>query len=56
MSNNIFDIEKFKDQIPYYLTAPQKEGLINALRDFPENTNYYLTNYHDDLKNAALQG
>ncbi|HEB1330527.1 TPA: hypothetical protein RY392_003994 [Escherichia albertii] len=56
MSNNIFDIEKFKDQIPYYLTAPQKEGLINALRDFPENTNYYLTNYHDVLKNAALQG
>lgn len=34
MSNNIFDIEKFKDQIPYYLTAHQKEGLINALRDF----------------------
>ncbi|MEQ4450957.1 hypothetical protein ABNT06_05910 [Kosakonia sacchari] len=57
MSANVFiDVEKFKDQIPYYLTQPQKEGLVKALEDFPENTNYYLSNYPLDLKNAALQG
>jgi hypothetical protein len=50
------DVEKFKDQIPYYLTQPQKEGLAKALENFPENTNYYLSNYHQDLKNSALQG
>lgn len=57
MSANVFfDVEKFKDQIPYYLTQPQKEGLVKALEDFPENTNYYLSNYPTDLKTAALQG
>lgn len=57
MSTNVFlDVEKFKDQIPYYLTQPQKEGLARALEDFPENTNYYLSNYPVDLRNAALQG
>lgn len=57
MSTNVFlDVEKFKDQIPYYLTQPQKEGLVKALEDFPENTNYYLSDYPTDLKTAALQG
>lgn len=57
MSTNVFlDVEKFKDQIPYYLTQPQKEGLVKALEDFPDNTNYYLSNYPVDLKTAALQG
>lgn len=57
MSTNVFnDVEKFKDQIPYYLTQPQKEGLIKALEDFPDNTNYYLSNYPEDLKKAVLQG
>ncbi|MEH4294152.1 hypothetical protein [Enterobacter ludwigii] len=57
MSTNVFlDVEKFKDQIPYYLTQPQKEGLVKALEDFPDNTNYYLSNYPADLKTAALQG
>ncbi|OIK41869.1 hypothetical protein [Citrobacter portucalensis] len=57
MSTNVFlDVEKFKDQIPYYLTQSQKEGLARALEDFPENTNYYLSNYPVDLRNAALQG
>jgi hypothetical protein len=36
MSTNFFnDVDKFKDQIPYYLTQPQKEGLVKALADFP---------------------
>lgn len=57
MSTNVFlDVEKFKDQLPYYLTQQQKEGLLKALEDFPENTSYYLSDYPVDLKNAALQG
>lgn len=57
MSTNFFnDVDKFKDQIPYYLTQPQKEGLVKALEDFPEGINYYLSNYPVDLKAAALQG
>ncbi|WP_270502000.1 hypothetical protein [Kluyvera ascorbata] len=56
MSGNIFDIDKLKDQIPYYLTAPQKEGLIKALDNFPDNINYYLSNYPEDLRNSVLQG
>ncbi|QIG29973.1 hypothetical protein [Leclercia adecarboxylata] len=56
MSGNTFDIDKFKEQIPYYLTVPQKEGLIKALEDFPVNTNYYLSSYPEDLRNSVLQG
>lgn len=54
--NNLYDIDNFKDQIPYYLTRPQKEGLMRALEDFPEGTNYYLGNYPEDLKTMVLQG
>lgn len=57
MSGNVlFDVDNIKDQIPYYLTRPQKEGLIEALKDFPTNTRYYLGNYPEELKNAVLQG
>jgi hypothetical protein len=30
-----------REQIPYYLTTGQKDGLIKALKDFPIKTNYY---------------
>ncbi|EPN9364425.1 hypothetical protein ACT47M_002453 [Cronobacter muytjensii] len=48
--------DNIRDQIPYYLTQDQREGLVNALKDFPENTNYYLEKYPSELKEAALQG
>lgn len=54
--NVLFDVDNIKDQIPYYLTRPQKEGLIEALKDFPTNTKYYLGNYPEELKYAILQG
>lgn len=38
-------------QIPYYLSQPQKEGLVKALNDFP-NCNYYTSQGPAD----ALQG
>lgn len=37
--------ENIRDQIPYYLTKEQKDGLIKALSDFPSGMNYY-TKYH----------
>lgn len=53
---NLFTADNIKDQIPYYLTQDQREGLVNALKEFPENTNYYLENHPVELKEAALQG
>jgi hypothetical protein len=44
--------ESIQEQIPYYLTKQQKEGLIKALNDFPYSTQYYSTLYPHDL----LQG
>lgn len=44
--------ENIKEHIPYYLTQPAKDGLIKALRDFPEKMNYY-TGLHKD---EVLQG
>lgn len=44
--------DSLKEQIPYYLTQGQKEGLLKALKDFPIITNYYLNGYQDEL----LQG
>lgn len=48
----------FQDQIPYYLTLEQKEGLAKALKDFPDNTNYYLSSTYctDDITKNVLQG
>lgn len=43
--------EALSEQIPYYLTAHQKEGLVKALSEFP-NCNYY-TNFGPD---EMLQG
>ncbi|WP_411728708.1 hypothetical protein [Methyloglobulus sp.] len=45
------------DQIPYYLTRDQKEGLLKALKDFPRNTHYYLTGqYKEEYQEKLLQG
>lgn len=44
--------ESIQEQIPYYLTKQQKEGLIKALNDFPHTTQYYSNLYPCDL----LQG
>jgi hypothetical protein len=39
--------------VPYYLTRPQKEGILKALKeDFPEKLNYYTSFHHVDV----LQG
>lgn len=47
-----FNADQLKDQIPYYLTRAQKDGLVKALSDFPEKMNYY-TGWH---KSELLQG
>jgi hypothetical protein len=47
--------KSLKEQIPYYLTQGQKEGLVRALKDFedfPLKTDYYINRYQDEL----LQG
>ena len=47
-----FTVEDIKDHIPYYLTQEAKEGLVKALKDFPEKINYYTTKHPSEL----LQG
>lgn len=44
--------ELIEQNIPYYLTSEAKEGLVKALRDFPENTQYYTRQCADHV----LQG
>lgn len=51
------NVDSLQDQIPYYLTREQKEGIIRALKDFPHNTNYYLTGQHKkEYQDKLLQG
>ncbi len=45
-------VESIQNQIPYYLTRAQKEGLVKALADFPKGMNYYTLKHDSDL----LQG
>lgn len=45
-------VENIRDQIPYYLTHAQKEGLVKALADFHKGMNYYTIKHGTDL----LQG
>lgn len=50
-------VDSLHDQIPYYLTRDQKEGLLKALKDFPRNTPYYLTGqYKEEYQEKLLQG
>jgi hypothetical protein len=44
--------QDFQDHIPAYLTKPQKEGLVQALNEFPRKIDYYLDRYPTEL----LQG
>lgn len=44
--------EDIKDHLPYYLSKEAKDGILKALKDFPEKLNYY-TIYH---QNDFLQG
>ena len=46
-------IDVLESQIPYYLTQPQKEGLIRALNDFNVNRHDYYINQHMEV---MLQG
>ncbi|WP_428356724.1 hypothetical protein [Methyloprofundus sp.] len=41
-----------ESNIPYYLTQEAKLGLIKALKDFPEKTNYYT----NQVPHEMLQG
>lgn len=45
-------VEDIKEHIPYYLTREAKEGLVKALKDFPEKMNYYTVRHPGEL----LQG
>ncbi|HBY5838959.1 TPA: hypothetical protein MIZ10_29795 [Klebsiella pneumoniae] len=51
-------VSDFTAHIPYYLTSNQREGLIQALREFPKNTNYYLSSAYctDSINLNVLQG
>ncbi len=46
------DEDTIRDQIPYYLTQGQKEGLLKALQSFPKGFPYYIGKYPTDV----LQG
>ena len=45
-------VEDIKEYLPYYLSQEAKEGLVKALKDFPDNMAYYTAKHQDDL----LQG
>lgn len=36
-------LASIKEQLPYYLTQERKDGVLKALKDFPENMRYYRT-------------
>lgn len=44
--------ESIQQQIPYYLTQEQQEGLVKELSSFPAGLNYYTIKHRNDL----LQG
>lgn len=46
------DFDTLKAHIPPYLTLPMQQGLIEELKRFPHNVNYYTDHY----KNELLQG
>ena len=48
-------LESIEKQIPYYLTDDAKKGLVQALNDFPQNTQYYLSR-STELSSTLLQG
>lgn len=50
MNSNL--AEDIKNHLPYYLSSEAKEGILKALKDFPEKINYYTTLHENDF----LQG
>ena len=47
MSEQGIVLESIREHIPYYLTENEKTGLAKALKDFPNNINYYISNKYD---------
>lgn len=49
--------DSLQDQIPYYLTREQKDGLLKAIKDFPRNASYYLAGQSaEEYRETLLQG
>ena len=46
------DTFNYKDFLPYYLTADQKIGLANAMKNFSGRSQLYTNYFQDDV----LQG
>ncbi|SDS33889.1 hypothetical protein [Pseudomonas sp. bs2935] len=46
------EFQDIKDQIPYYLTQESAKGLLEELKNYSENTDFYTSRYPNDL----LQG
>lgn len=44
--------ESLQAHIPFYLTQPQKEGLVRALNSFPDHFEYYCNLHFNEM----LQG
>jgi len=53
-----FDVETLQRQIPYYLTASDKNALLSQLDRFAsgKSLNYFLNSHQDDFKDNMLQG
>jgi hypothetical protein len=53
-----FDSETLQQQIPYYLTAADRQVLVRELRDISNggSADYLLSPYHDSFKADMLQG
>ncbi len=56
--NMNIDAESLQQQIPYYLTAEDRQTLVKELQAVAsgETVNYFLSSYHDSFKDSMLQG
>lgn len=52
------DLESLKQQIPYYLTAEDRQVLVNELKAISQGgtANYFLTPHNDAFRTDMLQG
>jgi hypothetical protein len=53
-----FDAESLQQQIPYYLTAEDRQVLVDELRAISQGgtADYFLDPYRDTFKGDMLQG
>lgn len=53
-----FDVESLQRQIPYYLTAEDRQALVDELKAISQGgtANYILSSHHDSFKEEMLQG